>query len=152
MKGSDGSKPMGSEMSRNTDERRQQRCKSIEPPFDESRLILDIEREVMGSDYGASSYTTCSEAAGIGELLALGPGVHLLDIGSGSGWPGLYLAKSTGCDVTLVDKPLSGLKVAAARASEDRLSGICSVIVGDGRALPFDSERFHAISHSDVLC
>jgi len=29
--------------------------------------------------------------------LARGPGVRLFDLGSGHGWPGLYLVKTTGC-------------------------------------------------------
>jgi SAM-dependent methyltransferase len=115
-------------------------------------VMLSIERRVCGCDYGGNSWTTREEAEGIATLLALRPGVHYLDLGAGSGWPGLYLAKTSGCDLTLVDLPLSGLQIAAARARDDRLSGACGVTCGDATGLPFDDACFDAISHSDLLC
>ncbi len=114
--------------------------------------MLSIERAVCGCDYGASSWTTRDEAARVGELLELRPGRSLLEVGAGSGWPGLYLARETGCDVTLVDLPLEGLRIAADRAAADRLTGACRIAVADGGALPFVAGRFDAVSHSDVLC
>lgn len=129
----------------------EERC-GDEVQGDELELMLDIEREVMGSDYGVTSYTTRAEAERIGQLLGLRPGIRLLDLGAGSGWPGLFLARTTGCKVTLVDKPLSGLRAATERAGKDRLSADCSMVVGDGKALPFQRGWFHAICHSDVLC
>ena len=62
---------------------------------------LEIERRVCGSDHGATSWTTVAEARRVADLLRLGPGERLLDIGAGSGWPGLYLATTTGCDVRI---------------------------------------------------
>ena len=122
-------------------------------PMDESqRLKLDIEREVMGSDYGATSYTTRAEAESIGRLLGLQPGVRLLDVGAGSGWPGLFLARTTGCHITLVDRPSSDLEAAVMRVARDRLKKRSMVIAGDGKLLPFASGSFDAICHCDVLC
>ena len=46
-------------------------------------------------------------------MLRLGPGVRYLDVGAGSGWPGLFFGRITGCDVTLVDVPLEGLAPSA---------------------------------------
>ncbi|MDH3396521.1 MAG: hypothetical protein OEM81_01685, partial [Acidimicrobiia bacterium] len=60
-----------------------------------------VEQLVLGSDYGATSYTTVSQAADLAQRLQLGPDVSLLDLGAGSGWPGLYLAAATGCRVVL---------------------------------------------------
>ena len=113
---------------------------------------LEIERRVCGSDYGGTSWTTVDEARRVAGLLRLGPGKLLLDIGAGSGWPGLYLARTTGCDVVLTDIPFHGLVEAAARAEADGMAGACRVAVADGAALPFASGRFDAVSHSDVLC
>ena len=50
--------------------------------------------------------------------LLLKPGLCLLDIGAGSGWPALLLATQSGCDVVLTDLPLSGLRVARALPTE----------------------------------
>jgi len=121
-------------------------------PLGETAIMRKIERAVCGCEYGGTSWTTRPEAQKIGGLLALGPSQRLLDLGAGSGWPGLYLATMTGCDVVLVDVPLAGLRIAADRAATDHLSARCSVVVADGAALPFQSGCFDAISHSDVLC
>ena len=83
-------------------------------------VMRAIERSFCGCDYGATSWTTREEADRIGTLLALGPGVRLLDLGAGTGWPALYLAKTTGCDVTLTDLPVTGLRIAMARTLADR--------------------------------
>lgn len=114
--------------------------------------MIEIERAACGCDYGGTSWTTRSEAARVAELLKLGPRQRFLDIGAGSGWPGLYLAHLTGCDVTLIDIPVSGLRLASDRAAADQLAGECWTIAADGIALPFASDVFHAIGHSDVLC
>ncbi len=111
-----------------------------------------MERSVFGCDYGATSWTTRHEAENVGEMLALGPGRRLLEIGAGSGWPGLYLASMTGCEVALIDLPIEGLRVAAERAASDCIAERCFVAMADGAALPFGSGRFDAIFHSDVLC
>ena len=97
--------------------------------------MRQIERRVCGCDYGGTSWTTRQEALQAGELLALGPGTRLLEVGAGSGWPGLYLAGTTGCDVALVDLPLEGLRITAERAAADGLAGACWIAVaGGGRA------------------
>jgi cyclopropane fatty-acyl-phospholipid synthase-like methyltransferase len=111
-----------------------------------------LERDVLGCDYGGTSWTTRSQADQIAASLDLGPGAHLLDIGSGSGWPGLFLGAETGCDVTLLDIPLNALKLAAERAADDQLSERVSVVAASGAALPFENASFDRLSHSDVLC
>jgi len=117
-----------------------------------SDIMLDIERAVCGCDYGCTSWTTKDETGQITELLSLSPGKRLLDIGSGSGWPGLYLTQESGCDAVLTDLPLEGLEVAKRRAEIDGLSGRCTITQADGTALPFQDASFDAIYHSDVLC
>ncbi|MFQ5954253.1 MAG: class I SAM-dependent methyltransferase [Kiloniellales bacterium] len=115
-------------------------------------VMRELERAVCGCDYGGTSWTTQSEARHVGQLLGLGAGMRLLEVGAGSGWPGLYLARTTGCDVALVDVPLEGLRIAAERAAVDQPAGECWVILADGAALPFKNGGFDAVSHSDVLC
>jgi ubiquinone/menaquinone biosynthesis C-methylase UbiE len=114
--------------------------------------MREIERVVCGCDYGGTSWTTRDEAERVGQLLGLGPGKRFLDLGAGTGWPGLYLARVTGCDIALVDIPLDGLRIAVRRAVAEQLSGECWIAVADGAALPFKVGWFDAIGHSDVLC
>lgn len=118
----------------------------------QSSVMLSIERSVCGCDYGASSWTTRSEAEQMAAHLALRPGMRLLELGAGSGWPGLYMAKSSGCDVALVDLPLAGLRIAAERAHNDGIRGDVCITVADAAALPFPDDSFDAISHCDLLC
>ncbi len=117
-----------------------------------AEVLLEVERAVCGCDYGGTSWTTLGEARNVVEMLGLRPGQRLLEVGAGAGWPGLYLAKEIGCDVALIDLPLSGLRVAKERAAVDRLAGACWVAVADGAALPFRGGFFDAAIHSDVLC
>ena len=114
--------------------------------------MLEIERAVCGCDYGGTSWTTRGQADKIIDMLKLKPGRRLLDVGSGSGWPGLYLARWTGCDVTLTDLPLAGLRIARNRAAADQLKGEYRILSAGGAALPFDDGWFDAIHHADVLC
>ena len=117
-----------------------------------SAAMRDLERSVCGCAYGSTSWTTRLEAERIARLLELRPTARLLDVGGGTGWPGLYLAQITGCDVVMVDLPLAGLRLARERADADSLSRRCAIVAADGAALPFEDASFDALSHSDVLC
>lgn len=108
-----------------------------------------VERKVIGSDYGATSYTTKAQADRLVQHLDLGAGVLLLDIGSGAGWPGIYLA-ATGARVILTDIPLEGLSVASRRIQKDDVAG--DVVAASGDSLPFPDRTFDAVTSSDVLC
>ena len=115
-------------------------------------LLHEIEKSVCGCTYGASSWTTREEADTAADMLGLAPGRRLLDVGTGCGWPGLYLASASGCEAMLLDLPFSGLQAAARRAAEDDTAGRCQPVRADAGAIPFADNSFDAIHHSDVLC
>lgn len=129
-------------------------CQAFAASYEVSNLpaMREVERKVLGCDYGGTSWTTTAQAAQITELLDLQPGLHVLDIGAGSGWPGLYLADTSGCDVTLLDLPANALAKARERARSDGIDDRVIAVVASGAALPFADSSFEAISHSDVLC
>lgn len=112
--------------------------------------LRDVEREVIGEVWGANGFTTLAQADDLGAALGLVGGRSLLDIGTGRGWPGLYLAKKTGCEVVLADLPIEGLKLARARAEAEGIA-FRGVLVS-ARFLPFAERSFDAITHTDVLC
>jgi len=115
-------------------------------------VMLDLERAVCGCDYGGTSWTTRDEAENMGRLLELGEASVYLEIGSGSGWPALYLAEETGCHATLADLPLDALLIGADRVERERADSRIFLAVADAAFLPFKSDHFDAIGHSDVLC
>jgi cyclopropane fatty-acyl-phospholipid synthase-like methyltransferase len=105
---------------------------------------------VIGCDYGATSYATRAQADRLARHLALGPCVLVLDLGSGAGWPGIYLAATTGARVILTDIPMEGLSVASRRIHEDDVSA--GVVAAAGDSLPFPDRTFDAVTSSDVFC
>lgn len=121
-------------------------------PLPLSEVTARVERQVIGADFGADGYTTRGQADELGRRLELGPGVRLLDLGTGRGWPGVYLAKSTGCEVVLLDRPLDGLRGATTRATREQVRGRCAAVAAAGPHLPFRAATFDALTHADVLC
>ncbi len=115
-----------------------------------SDVLLEIEEEVFGTDYGATSWSTIDEIGVFIAEMELRQGHRLLDIGSGSGWPALHIAEQTGCETVLCDYPLTGLLEAKKRAGEDGMNAV--MVQADGAALPLADAAVDAVSHSDVLC
>jgi SAM-dependent methyltransferase len=131
-------------------------CKGLPAQFQERFLLVTdpamirAERLAIGGDYGASSYTTIEQADELGRILRLGAKRKLLDVGSGSGWPGNYLAASTGCVAFLTDPIIEGMAVAFDRSRRDDLEAFAAV--ADGTALPFEDRIFDAATSSDAFC
>jgi 2-polyprenyl-3-methyl-5-hydroxy-6-metoxy-1,4-benzoquinol methylase len=112
-------------------------------------IACQIEQQVIGGDWGANGYTTMDQADTLAHELHLSATDRLLDLGTGRGWPGLYLATRTGCQVVLTDLPLEGLRVAANR---EGLAARTAVVAAAASALPFQAGSFDAVIHTDVLC
>lgn len=115
-------------------------------------IMQTIERRVCGCDFGGNSWTSKDQADALIRLLRLGPDSDLIDLGAGTGWPGIYIAKTCSCSVTLVDLPKIGLQIALKRAEEEGLADRVSSRIADAADLPFSEGSFDAISHSDLLC
>src|SRR5206468_8101758 len=69
----------------------------------QSPVMLEIEQRVRGSAYGATSWTTRAQAETAAARLGLATGRCLLELGGGSGWPALFLATVSGCEVVVTD-------------------------------------------------
>ena len=129
-------------------------CQAFAESYEISTLpeMRDIERSVLGCDYGGTSWTTARQAQAMAAAIEVATDDTLLEIGAGAGWPGLYVAKLIARHVVLLDLPLNALHKAGRRASADGSSSQIGLVAASGAALPFADDTFPAISHSDVLC
>jgi 2-polyprenyl-3-methyl-5-hydroxy-6-metoxy-1,4-benzoquinol methylase len=116
-----------------------------------TEVTRQIERDVIGGDWGANGYTTVSQADRLGRELSLRPGSMLLDLGAGRGWPGLYLAASTGCRVVMADVPADALRIALDRADDEGLAARAVAVLCSAMGLPLRPRSFDAVVHADVL-
>jgi cyclopropane fatty-acyl-phospholipid synthase-like methyltransferase len=117
----------------------------------QTQAELATEREVFGANEGICGYTTVAQADALATRLTLRPGMRLLDIGAGRGWPGLYLARTTGCQVVLSDLAMPALREGMRRAHRHRLQERSSFLAASGTHPPFRAKAFDAIVHADIL-
>ena len=116
-----------------------------------SEAELVVEREVFGTAEGIWSYTTLEQADALGRKLDLRAEHLVLDIGSGRGWPSVYLTRTTGCSVVATDLPAGSPHLAARRAARDGVAGRYASLRCSATHLPFRSRTFDAAIHTDVL-
>ncbi len=85
----------------------------------------------------------------LGELLALGPGVRVLDVAAGNGASAVYLVERFGCQVTGVDfgaqNARAGARKAAGAAPGVALGERLQFVQADGERLPFQDSAFDAL-------
>ena len=122
-------------------------------------VVRHLERLVIGADYGADGYTTLAQADELARRLALRPGVRLLELGSGSGWPGLHLAKTSGCAVVLTDLPGTVLRRQARACGGPPSAPPPRAFATAARSsrpaantFPFAATTFDAVVSADVMC
>ena len=109
-----------------------------------------LEQRAFGCDYGGNSYTDIGGARVLLDQLGLDDSSTLLDIGTGAGWPGLFLAKESGCQAVLIDAAGAGLHYARGRAIDETIRA--EAVNANGTDIPFRVSSFDAMTHSDVLC
>jgi SAM-dependent methyltransferase len=112
-----------------------------------------VRLEAYGEDIGQSSWLTAKEWLGFADQLGVGPGSHVLEVGSGSGGPAVYLAAARECRVTGVDITEHGVQNARELAKSRGVSERAHFEVIDaGNPLPFASDSFDAIVCNDAMC
>jgi SAM-dependent methyltransferase len=112
-----------------------------------------VRRETYGEDIGQSSWMTAEELRHFIELLGIGESTNVLEIGSGSGGPALYLARETGCRLTGVDVNEFGIRNANDLAVERELSNRVEFkLIDAGKPLPSENDSFDVVFSNDVMC
>ena len=119
----------------------------------DSRAELAVRQETYGEDLGQSSWLTAREWLAFADQLGVAAGTDVLEVGSGSGGPAVYLAARRGCRVTGVDVNEHGVRNARALADARGLSErVHFEAVDASRPLPFAGECFDAIVSNDAMC
>src|SRR5262245_10116310 len=112
-----------------------------------------VRRQTYGEDIGQSSWMTASEWLGFADLLGVTAASKVLEVGSGSGGPAVYLALKRGCRVTGVDINEHGVRNAIALAADRGVGDRVDFRVTDaGAPLPFPAGDFDAILSNDAMC
>ena len=118
-----------------------------------SRAEAAVRQETYGEDLGQSSWLTAREWLEFADQLAIGAGSEVLEVGSGSGGPAVYLALARGCRITGVDINEHGIRNAAGLA---QARGVADLVhfqaVDASRPLPFPERRFDAVVSNDAMC
>jgi len=107
-------------------------------------LFLDADKQYSCAYFETSDATLddaqLAKKRHLAAKLLIGPGDRVLDLGSGWGGLGLYLAEMTGANVTGITLSQEQLKVSNARAEEANLAGFAKFVLKDYRDTqgPFD--------------
>ena len=112
-----------------------------------------VRRETYGEDLGQSSWMTASEWLGFADQLGITADTTVLEVGSGSGGPAIYLAAKRGCRITGVDINELGIRNATAMAGSNGLADrVQFETVDANKQLPFADESFDVIVSNDAMC
>jgi SAM-dependent methyltransferase len=112
-----------------------------------------VRRRAFGEDIGQSSWITAAEWLRFADRLQAGRDAHLLEVGSGSGGPAVYLAAARGCRVTGIDVNDHGVRNGERLAATQGLSDRVTFQRADAsQPLPFPADAFDAVVSNDAMC
>ena len=118
-----------------------------------SRAEAEVRRDAFGEDIGQSSWLTAAEWLRFADQVQAREQAHVLEVGSGSGGPAVYLASARGCRVTGVDINEHGIRngerLASVQGVADRVTFRA---VDAGKPLPFADASFDAVLSNDAMC
>ena len=116
------------------------------------QVLEAIRKETFGQDIGQNSWTTMDEHDCFISWLDLHPEQHVLEVASGSGGPGRYLASSVSCRVTGIDANEAGVGTANQSVARSGEADRITFKVADANSrLPFDDNFFDAMLCIDSM-
>jgi SAM-dependent methyltransferase len=112
-----------------------------------------VRRAAYGEDIGQSSWMTAAAWLRFAEQLQVRAESHVLEVGSGSGGPAVYLARVRGCRVTGVDINEHGVHNGERLAAKQELAHRVRFQRADAaKPLPFAAATFDAVVSNDAMC
>jgi SAM-dependent methyltransferase len=118
-----------------------------------SSVEAAVRQETYGEDLGQTSWLTAQEWLAFADLLGITPAAEVLEVGSGSGGPAVYLASKRGCRVIGVDINEHGVRNAIRLAEARGLGERTRFQVLDAnQPLPFSEASFDAVVSNDAMC
>ncbi len=112
-----------------------------------------VRAETYGEDIGQSSWMTASELRRFIALLDLKESDNVLEVGSGSGGPALFVAEMARCKVTGLDINEFGVCNANELARARGLQDVAQFQAMDvSKPLPFKTNTFDAVISNDTMC
>lgn len=106
-----------------------------------NRLIRDA---IWGkeNDIGQQSFITPSYLDELIHRLGINENTHVLDVGSGSGGPAVYIASKTNCKVSGIEINEVGVQVSQKLAKNAGLDKLTDFNLGDAMKMPFEDKTF----------
>jgi SAM-dependent methyltransferase len=115
-------------------------------------VLAEIRQETFREDIGQNGWVTADEYRHYLSYLELNTASHVLDIGSGSGGPALFLARTVGCQVTGLDINPSSTRAANEWAHSLGLEALVHFHHADAsQRLPFDDHTFTTVIGIDSM-
>ena len=119
----------------------------------ESRAEAAVRQCAFGEDIGQSSWLTAGEWLRFADQALVGERSQVLEVGSGSGGPAVYLAINRGCRVTGVDINEHGVRNATHLAQVKGIADrVAFHVVDASKPLPFPPATFDAVLSNDAMC
>jgi SAM-dependent methyltransferase len=118
-----------------------------------SRAEAAVRQAAFGDDIGQSSWMTAADWLRFADLAGVGADSRVLEVGSGSGGPAVYLAAMRGCHVTGIDLNTHGVRNGGDLAAARGVAGRVAFQVADAsQPLPFQTAAFDAVLSNDAMC
>src|SRR5438445_6097967 len=118
-----------------------------------ARVFGEVRARTYGEDLGQSSWMTADELRQFIRWLKLKSSFHVLEVGSGSGGPALFVARTVGCRITGLDINEYGIKNANDLTRRRKLAALAHFQWADAsRRLPFAENTFDAVLSNDAMC
>lgn len=117
----------------------------------QANRVLRADIWPPGEDLGQHSFATLAYFDSIADRLGIDEDTHVLDLGSGTGGPAIYMAERTGCRMTGLEVNEVGIEVAERLVRRGGMSGRVDFVLADGMHMPFADDTFDVAISMNVM-